>query len=103
MKKNYLDISLLLSFISIAVTLFINIQVAQRYIRATGKTRALFGLTELLTFGYQYYIALIGIVAFILAVLSLKNDRQHNKRLMAVLLSIVAIAVVFVRIWRVFI
>ena len=85
------------------ITIYINIQIAQRYINATGKTKALFGLTELLTFGYQYYIAVIGIISFILSILSLKVNGQRNKMRMAVLLSIVAIAMVFLKTWGLFI
>ena len=85
------------------ITIYINIQIAQRYINTTGKTKALFGLTELLTFGYQYYIAVIGIISFILSILSLKVNGQRNKMRMAVLLSIVAIAMVFLKTWGLFI
>ena len=103
MKRNYLNIALFLSLLSIGVTIIINIKIAQRYISATGKTRALFGLTELLNFGYQYYIAILGMVVLMLSILSVKTNEQRNKKRIAVLLSVVAIALVFVRMWRLFV
>lgn len=103
MKKKYLNLSLCLSLVSIAITIFINIKIAQRYIMATGKTRALFGLTELLQFGYQYYIVFIGAGSFILAVLNIKSNEQQTKKVIAVVLSAVAVAIVFTRIWRLFV
>ena len=84
-------------------TLFINIQIAQAYLKSDGKTRAFFGIKELLQFGYQYYVVIPGIVSFIFAVLVIKGTNQRSKKVAALLLSLLAIAIVFARIWRVFI
>jgi hypothetical protein len=70
---------------------------------ATGKTRALFGLTELLQFGYQYYVVITGAVSLILSVLSIKSNKNQNKKSIALVLSIAAITIVFIRIWRLFV
>ena len=59
-------LSLLLSFITIAIVLWINFQIAERFELATGKTRALFGITEL-QYNYKYYFAIGGLIALILA------------------------------------
>jgi hypothetical protein len=53
MKRYFLALSFLLSAISIILTIGINICIAQAYEVAKGKTRALFGITELLVYGYQ--------------------------------------------------
>ena len=103
MKRNYLKISILLSIISIAITLFINNQIAKAYLKSQGKTKALFGLKELLQFGYQYYVAILGTIALILAIPGIKGNNRKSKKLAAVLLSLLAIIVVFVRIWRLFV
>ena len=99
----YFLISTLVSIISISTTLFINIQIAQAYLKSDGKTRALFGIKELLQFGYQHYVVIPGIVSFIFAVLVIKGTNQRSKKVAALLLSLLAIAIVFARIWRVFI
>jgi len=102
-KKKYFEASIVLAIVSIAITVFINIQIAIKYKRADGKTKALFGITELLSFGYKYYVAIFGIISLVYAVLNLKTDNQTNKKLTAFLLSLFAIAIVFARIWRLFV
>jgi hypothetical protein len=102
LKIKYFEISILLSIISIAATLFINHQIAEVYLKAHGKTRALFGITEL-RFGYQYYVATLGIAALIFAILGFKGNNSRSKKFVSALLSLTAIVMVFVKIWRLFI
>ena len=98
-----LNFSILISVISIAVTLFINIQIAARYTRSDGKTKALFGIIELLQFKYQYYVVLLGIIALILAIVSVRIDKIKNKKNIGMLLSVIAVVIVFLRSWRLFV
>ena len=102
-RNKYLEVSISLSLISIIVTVFINSQIAKAYLKSDGKTRALFGLNELLQFGYQYYVIIPGIISLIFAILSLKINTQGSKKISALLLSLFAIVIVFARIWRLFI
>ena len=102
-KRKYLETSISLSIVSIVITLFINYQIADEYLKSDGKTRALFGIKELYRFDYQYYVAILGIISLILAVLSIKNNDQRLKKIISVLLSILAITITFVRIWRLFV
>ncbi len=95
--------SILLSLVSIAITVFINFRIAGTYLRVDGKTRALFGLTELLSFGYQYYVGLLGIISLIFAMAGRKGSSRSGKKFIDVLLSLFAIALVFARVWRLFI
>ncbi len=97
MKKHLIKISFILSFLSLAATFLINIQIAKHYLKADGKTRALFGLTELLNYGYQYYIAVLGLFALISALFA---TAPANKKIIALVLSILSIAFVFARVWR---
>ena len=103
MKQKFLQTSIVLSIISITITLLINIQIAKEYLRSDGKTRALFGIKELLQYGYQYYVLILGVCSLILAIMNLKGNIQTNKKAAVVLLSILAIIIVFVRIWRLFV
>ena len=99
-KNQCLNIAILFSAASIIVTIFINYKIAQRYLRADGKTRALFGITELFQFGYQYYLAIPVTIAFIFALAAIRNNRQQGKLVFALLISLFAIVLVFVRCWR---
>ncbi|MFD2562030.1 hypothetical protein [Aquimarina rubra] len=61
-NKNLSFISLLLSVICVGITTKINQDIYLDYISSSGKTRALFGLKELLAYQHQYYYALLGIL-----------------------------------------
>jgi hypothetical protein len=102
-KSKYLYYSLLLSLASIITTLCINYQIAKEYLRVDGKTQALFSIKELLQFGYQYWVAIAGLVALILGIIGTVKSTSTAFKWAAILLSLLSIALVFVRIWRVFI
>jgi hypothetical protein len=99
-KNKYLLFSILVSIVSITSTIIINRQIANAYLTADGKTKALFGLIEYLQFGYQFYILILGILALILAAIGIKGNNQAGKKVTAFLLSLFAIAIVFIKIWR---
>jgi Ca2+/Na+ antiporter len=103
LKKKYLDISILVSAISIIITLLINNQIAKEYIKSSGKTRALFGLKELLQFSYQYYVLLAVIIALIFALLGVKENNHRIKKIIAIMFCLLAITIIFLRIWRLFV
>lgn len=103
MRKRYTRISILLSVVSLSLTLFINIRIAKEYLRVDRKTQIWFWMTEQIQFGYQYYVALIGIAAMVFALLSLRTANKKTVVIVAVALSVVAIALVFMRIWRLFV
>jgi hypothetical protein len=102
-KKNLSIYSIALSLLSIVISIFINIRIAQEYLRVDGKTRGLFSLNEMLTFGYQYYVALLGVTSLILSLLSLRSNARSKQKYAAIMLSIFALIVVFIRIWKLFI
>lgn len=102
-KENLLICSIALSLLSIVITIFINIKIAKEYLRAVGKTRGLFGFIELLSFGYQYYVALLGTISLILALISLRRNARRGQKYAAIMLSIFALIIVFARIWKLFI
>jgi hypothetical protein len=102
-KSKYLKTSITLSIISISLSVFINIQIAREYLKSDGKTRALFGIKEILQFGYQYYVCIFGVISLIMAILSGRGDNRQSNRLLAILLSLFSVMVVFVRLWRLFV
>jgi hypothetical protein len=102
-ERNLLVYSIALSMLSIVITIFINIEIANEYSRSHGKTRALFGMNEMLQFGYQYYVALLGATSLILSLLSLRSNVKKEQKYAAIALSLFSLTVVFIRIWRLFI
>ena len=97
LKNKSLYISIIISLISIIITIVINIRIANEYLRVDGKTKALFGLKEILQFSYQYYVCILGVAAMIFAVKA--NNRTVSKT-MTLLLAISSIVLVFIRFWR---
>lgn len=94
-----LIVSLSLSCLSVLVTAGISVSIASRYIHANTEARLWFFLTES-TFFFQYFVAILGIAALILALLS---KSKPTSRLIAVGLSLISIIMVFVPIWRLFV
>jgi hypothetical protein len=86
--------------ISIVITIFINYHIAKEYIRVDGKTQILFGIKELLQFDYQYWVAVAGFVALIFAIIGSVKSYSPSYKWATILLSLLSIAMVFVRIWR---
>ncbi len=102
-KINFIKISILLSIISISISHLINYQIAKDYLGVDGKTKALFGIKELLQFGYQYYVLGLGLISLTLAILSINYVNPKSQILTALLLSVIAIVIIFARIWRLFV
>jgi hypothetical protein len=97
MVNKKLLFSLVFSFVSLISTAWINISIARAYLRADGKTRALFGLTELITYGFKYWVVIPGMIALIL---SLSSRRRSLFRSFCIAFAIVSIILVFVRLWK---
>ena len=97
LKNKSLYISIIISLISIIITIVINIRIANEYLRVDGKTKALFGLKEILQFSYQYYVCILGVAAMIFAV---KANNIIVSKTMTLLLAISSIVLVFIRLWR---
>lgn len=95
--------SMIISTISIIATVIINLQIAKEYSRVGRKTQVWFGITEALQFGYQYYIVVIGIVALLFSIISIKKKKEGPCPIIAVVISLLAIIVVFLKIWRLFV
>ncbi len=104
MKSKFAIFSIVLSTISICLTIKVNYELWVRYMSITwGKTRALFGLTELLEFGYQNYYAIFGIVSLLLLVISIRRSEKRALIISSVMLAIFSIIAVFSGFWKLFI
>ena len=98
MKRPFF-LPLLLCCLSVILTVWINLCIAERYLHSYGKTRALFGITEL-TYDFQYGVAILGITALVLSVLSKTRSRL---RLLCIAISLLSIIIVFISLWRLFV
>lgn len=99
MKIKYIQVSYILSLLSFITTMLINIQIVKTYLKVDGKTRALFSLMEL-QYGYQYYVSIVGLTAFFIALFA---PAYRNQKIIAAVLALLSIAFVFARVWRLFI
>ncbi len=72
-KNRYLLISISLSTISILVSVFINNQIAQEYLRSDGKPMAVFWNERNLPIWIPEYVVTLGVTSLIFAILSLKG------------------------------
>ena len=99
-KTTYLII--LVSFICLILSIKVNINSYQDYIQSTGKTRALFGLSEL-KYSYKYYLGILSLIGFIIAAIYLRKKENRLLVSIAMLISILAIIMSLFRIWRIFI
>ena len=102
-KVWYQRISISLSIISIIATVWINEIIAREYLRSYGKARALFGIKEMLQFGYQFYVVIPGIISLVLAISSLSGNETRLQKIVTIFLSLLAIAIVFASIWKLFV
>ena len=102
MKKNFLKYSFWLSAISIGCTVIINFKISQDYLESVGKDRAFFAFQAAFSYVYQYYFAILGLVALIFILLSKQTNTRTNRKLQAAGLAVFSIILVFVKLWRLF-
>ena len=101
-RKKITYLIILVSFICLIFSVKVNINIYQDYIQSTGKTRALFGLSEL-KFSYIYYLGILSLIGFIITANYLRKKENRLLVSIAMLISILAIIMSFFRIWRIFI
>ncbi len=89
--------SLLLTVVTIVATVLVDLQIAERFDQATGKTRALFGIVEL-TYSYKYFFSIGGLAAIITAYIAYRRGHRHFGVTM-IFAAIVATSLVFLRLW----
>ncbi len=101
-RKKIIYLIIFVSFICLIFAVKVSINTYQDYIQSTGKTRALFGLSEL-KFIYRYYLGILSLIGFIISVNYLRKKENRILVSIAMLISILAMIVSFFRIWRIFI
>jgi hypothetical protein len=76
----------------------VNIEIAEVYKNADGKTKALFGLTEW-SYAYKYFYIIPLLYSLVIAVYSTKN-RTSKASIFTIGLALVSILLIFIRIWK---
>jgi len=103
LNKKYYIFSILLSLICIFLVVYTNNEIAKQYALSGGKTRALFGLVELLTFSYKYWFIGLSISSLILAFIGKKTNKNLTLFSCTIILGIASLIIVFIPIWRIMI
>jgi hypothetical protein len=99
MKIKLSLISIAFSFISVALTLYQNYRLACMYELAQGKTKALFGITEIREMDKKVYIGIISIAALIIGYIALRKQENKKLAMTAIFLGVLSIALLFIRLW----
>ena len=79
-----------------------NVQIYNDYQNSRGKSTMLFGL-ELIEYRYKYFLSLVGINGFIATLWLSRKNVKRNKTAMAIVLSLITIALALIEFWRFFI
>ena len=101
-RKNIIYLIIFVSIICLIFSIKVNIETYNNYIQSTGKTRALFGLSEL-KFSYRFYFGILSLIGFLISANYLRKKENRILVLFAMLISILATIISFFRIWRIFI
>jgi hypothetical protein len=101
-RKKIIYLIIFLSLICLIFSVKVNINTYQDYMQSTGKTRALFGLSEL-KFSYRYYLGILSLIGFIISANYLRKKENPILLSIAMLISMLATSISFFRIWRIFI
>jgi len=96
-------VSIIISILTITALLLINWDIAKTYVAADGKTRALFGITLMINFWYQYLFIVPGIISIIISITALKNGRTGWVTYIALILSVISVVSVFIDFWKIMI
>ncbi len=98
--KNLIVASQLLSLICIVWLIIINDKIAIQYQNSGGKTKAMFGLIEGLSFGYKYYFLFPALLGTFLGGWALSLKKDNRMALVAVVMGCISVVLVFVKVWR---
>ena len=93
-------ICIILSCLLAVVVMKINHDIALQYLRSDGKTKGLFGLVEILTYGYQYYLVAISLLEIVLLIFAFRRREERVYLMIAIILLVISTGLLFGGIWR---
>lgn len=99
-KKLNSTISIILSILCILIIIWINIKIANRYLSSDGKTQALFGIVENLSFSYKYWFIGLSISSIITAIIGKRKNEGKPIFWISIALGIISMIIIFTPIWK---
>jgi hypothetical protein len=90
----------MLGVIVIIGTVIQNYRLAKMYLNADGKTRAMFGITELVELHIKFYLGFGVIIGLFFAWLAKQRKEKSRNIYVGVILNLMALCLLFIRIWR---
>lgn len=99
-KKLYSMISIFLSILCILIISWINAKISNQYLSSDGKTQALFGIVETLSFSYKYCFLGLSISSIITAILGKRKNEGKQIYWIFMTLSLISMIIIFTPIWR---
>ncbi|GFZ78311.1 hypothetical protein GCM10011531_04810 [Aquaticitalea lipolytica] len=102
-KKKVIYIILAISSLFLIASIYTNYKMYIHYSNASGKTQALFGINELLQYGYKKLFGVFPLIGLILSLYISRNKDIRFMSLFAALVSLITVIFSVFSIWRVFI
>lgn len=99
-KKLNSMISIILSILCILIITWVNVKIAKQYLSSDGKTQALFGIVETLSFSYKYWFIGLSIGSIITAILGKRKNEGKQIFWISMALGIISMIIIFTPIWR---
>lgn len=95
-------ISIFISIIVILLSISVNITIAEEFVKADGKTKALFWLVEM-GFIFKYYFLFGSLVSGILLFKAFRKKENQKIKLIALVLLLTGILSVVLKFWNWFV
>ena len=100
---NFCKVAIICCSLGILYILWIEYAIYLDYMSTTGKTQALFGITELVSYGHKFYAVFAGFLGLILCIMGFRSKEKRNLKWMAFSLSLFTIGLPFLRVWQWFV
>ncbi len=96
-------ISILVSISCVVSVVLINREIALRYLSSGGKTQALFGIVELISYYYKYLFLVLSLLSILFAIKAKRKKENIHMVRIAFILAILSIVLICTRIWKIMI
>ena len=96
-------ISILISLLTLALIIWLNLDIAQTYNSTDGKGRALFGIFEITYINYKYLIGAIILIAFGTSIFAVIKKDNSVFVYISFFLVIISSVLIFSRLWKIFV
>lgn len=95
----YSIISILISIIVVLLSISVNITIAEEFVKADGKTKALFWLVEM-SFSFKYYFLIGSLISGIFLFKAFRKNENHKIKITALVVLLTGILSVVLSFWN---